>query len=206
MKTTTVKQYMKEHSVRLTFFLVIILFISNILSALISEFSNIIILQPEHLNEPEDWYRLITYSFNWSSSWLYQVIIILITGFVIEHLLKKKTIISIILLSVITGGFIYLLLAQNNEMNIAITGPRMIVIGYSVTAIFIGIRNWKTILVFEKIVVISCFIFAFPFWNLTNINFFDTQIDYSIAQIAVILIIIIFNLFRNRNIELKGNK
>ncbi|RIH62708.1 rhomboid family intramembrane serine protease [Mariniphaga sediminis] len=177
------KEYLKKNLPKTSLIFVIILFVTNFLTLMIPQIGEIVLLYPSNLSEPLNWYRFFTYPLYVGGliTWIHNSIVIILTGFIIENKIKRKDLISLILLSSFVGGLIFIILNQNNNYNLPIAAPTMISWGYWSATIIIGLKSWKSLNLFEKIVLVLCALSILSIWN-DNIGFF-------MGQISVIVII-----------------
>ncbi len=186
------KTYIKNKKPKISLILILILFISNILTLFTPNLSDSILLYPSNLSEPLNWYRLITYPLyvGGLTTWFLNSLVFLLTGFIIESKLLKKDMIGLIFLSTVIGGLVYIILNQNDINNIAIASPTMISWGYWSATIVIGLKYWRTLNLFEKIIMILCFLSVLIIWN-DNFGFF-------LGQLSVIITIAILTILKYR--------
>jgi membrane associated rhomboid family serine protease len=184
------KNYLLENRPRISLILIIVLFVSNILTLVISQLYNIVLLFPSNLSEPWNWYKLITYPLyvGGLKTWFLNSLVIILTGYIIESRVKKADMIGLILISSIIGGLFFILLNQSNEFNAPIATPTMISWGYWTAAIVIGLKYFKSLNLFEKIVLFLCFLSIFSLWN--------DNFGFLIGQIGVIVTVLIITIFR----------
>ena len=184
------KTYLKSNLPKVSIILILILFVSNFLTMLISRFSDIVLLYPSNLSEPLNWYRLITYPLYVGGllTWILNSIVIILTGFVIENKIDKQDIFGLIGLSTIIGGLIFIIINQGEAYNTPIATPTMISWGYWSATIIIGLKYWRTLNLFEKIVMILCFISVLSIWN--------DNFGFLLGQITVIITIAILTLLK----------
>ena len=171
------KNYLIKQRPRISLILILILFVSNIITLTFYDTQKYILLFPSlDLFEPWNWYRLITYPLYVGGliAWFHNSLVIVLTGYIIENRLKKQKIIVLIFLSSIIGGLIYVLLNRDNPL-VPIASPTMITWGYWAAAIVIGLNHWKSLILFEKIVLALCLLSILSVWN-DNIGFFSGQI------------------------------
>jgi len=187
------KTYIKSKLPKISIFLIAILFVSNILTFIIPTLSKFFVLYPSNLHEPFNWYRLITYPLYVGGllAWIYNSLIIILTGFIIENKLKTKNMISLILLSSIIGGLTYIIINQGETNNIPIAAPSMISWGYWSATIIIGIRYWRTLNLFEKLVMILCI--------LSTLSIINIDFGFFIGQLAVIFTIALLTILKLLN-------
>ena len=183
------KEYLKAHNPKIALWLIGVLFISNLLTLFIRSFGQAVILYPSNLNEPLNWYRFVSYPLYVGGllSWLYNSIVLYLTGLIIEIRLTKKPIIMIILSSVIIGGLVAILINQGDPINRPIASPTMITWGYWSAAIVTGVYHWKSLNLFEKILLGLSLLSIF---SIQNQNF-----GFLIGQIVVIAIVAIISIF-----------
>jgi len=188
------KTYLKTHFPKISFILILIFFVSTFITLFVPKIGDTIILYPSNLSEPFNWYRLITYPLyvGGLTAWFLNSLVILLSGFIIENKLKKNDLIGLIFLSSVVGGLVYIIINQNDIQNIAIASPTMISWGYWSATIVIGLKNWRTLNLFEKIVII---LFVLNVFWITNEN-----IGFLLGQITVIVTITIITLIKYRNI------
>jgi membrane associated rhomboid family serine protease len=187
------KTYLKSNLPKISIFLITIFFISNILTLTVPKLSEIVLLYPSNLHEPLSWYRLITYPLYVGGllAWIHNSLIIVLTGFIIENKLKTKNLISLILFSSIIGGLIFIIVNQGDTYNTPIASPTMISWGYWSATIIIGLRFWRTLNLFEKIVMILCFLSV-----LSIIGMWHRDFGFFIGQLSVIITIAILTILK----------
>jgi len=192
------KTYLKSNLPKISLILITIFFISNILTLLTPRFSEIILLYPSNLFEPLNWYRFITYPLYVGGllSWIHNSLVIFLTVLIIEKKIRKQYLTGLIILSSIMGGLIFIIINQGGAYNKPIAAPTMISWGYWSATIVIGLKYWRTLNLFEKIVMILCFISILSIWN-ENFGFF-------MGQLSVILLISILTIIKLR--KLKTNR
>ena len=119
------KTYLKENKPKIALILVLILFLSNILTLLIPGATELIILYPTNISEPWNWYRLLTYSLYVGGlwTWLHNSLVIVLTGYVVESKLSKGEILILVLLSSIIGGLMFMIFNQNQSLNLPVANP-----------------------------------------------------------------------------------
>jgi hypothetical protein len=118
-------------------------------------------------------------------------LVLVLTGFIIENRIKKRDLIGLILLSSFIGGLLFIIINQGDINNRAIATPTMISWGYWASTIIIGLRYWRGINLFEKIVVILCFFSVF------SIN--GEDLGFTIGQLSVIVVIMVLTLINYGN-------
>lgn len=184
--------YLKSNKPKISLTLILLLFISNIITLLIPKISDAILLYPSNLYELLNWYRLITYPLHVGGllAWIHNSIVIVLTGFIIENKLKKQGLIGLILLSTVIGGLIFIIINYDNLYNARIAGPTMISWGYWSATIIIGLKYWRTLNQFEKIVMFLSFL---SILSIRNDNF-----GFLLGQLSVIIIIAIMTLVKDR--------
>jgi len=184
------KDYLIKQRPKISLILILILFASNTITLIFDETQKNILLFPNlELIEPWNWYRLITYPLYIGGliTWFHNSLIIVLSGYIIENRLKKQDIIGLILLSSIIGGLIYVLFNRDNPL-VPMASPSMITWGYWAAAIVIGLNYWKSLILFEKIVLAFCLLSIISIWN-DNIGVF-------LGQIIVILMISVLTLIQ----------
>ncbi|MFO7830136.1 MAG: rhomboid family intramembrane serine protease [Bacteroidales bacterium] len=184
------KTYLKTHFPKISFILVLILFLTNILTLFTPKFSDSILLYPSNLSEPFNWYRLITYPLyvGGLTAWFFNSLVILFAGYIIESKLQKNDLIGLIFLSSVIGGLVYIIINQNDTHNLAIASPTIISWGYWGATMVIGLKNWRTLYLFEKIVMI---LFILNVFWISNEN-----LGFLLGQITVIITIMIITLIK----------
>jgi membrane associated rhomboid family serine protease len=187
--------YIKSNKPKISLILILILFVSNILTLIIPRLSDVILLYPSNLYEPWNWYRFITYPLYVGGllTWIHNSLVIALTGFIIENKLKKQDLIGLILLSSVIGGLIFIILNYGDSYNTPIATPTMISWGYWSATIIIGLKYWRTLNLFEKIVMILCFLSILSIWN--------DNFGFLLGQLSVIIIIAIMTLIKQRKIK-----
>jgi len=187
------KQYLKEELPKISLGLIIMFFISNILTLYAARIGNAFLLYPSNLYEPLNWYRLLSYPLyvGGGLSWLHNSLVIFLTGYIIESRIQKKDLFVLILLSSIIGGLSFVIFNQGDYHNAPIASPTMISWGYWSMCVIVGLKYWRTLNIFEKIIVILCFASILSLGN-DNFGFF-------IGQLCVIVGIAIFGVIRIKN-------
>ena len=120
--------------------------------------------------------------------WFHNALVIILTGFIVENKVQNKDLLGLILLSSIIGGLIYIALNQGNSYDIPIASPTMISWGYLAATIILGVRYWRTLNLFEKVVTILCF--------LSILSIGDDNFGFFLGQLAVIITIAALTLIR----------
>lgn len=184
------KTYLNNKRLKISLFLVTILFVSTILTLVFPRLGEIVLLYPSNLDEPLNWYRLLTYPLFGAGllDWFYNSLAILLTGYIIENKIKRNELIGLIVLSSIIGGLIFIIINYGAKYNSPIASPIMISWGYWSATIVIGLRNWRTLNLFERIVMILCFLSVLIIWH-DNLGFF-------IGQLSVILTIVLLTILK----------
>jgi len=149
-----------------------------------------VLLYPSNLDEPLNWYRLLTYPLFGAGllNWFYNSLAIVFTGYIIENKIKRRELIGLIVLSSIIGGLVFIIINYGAEYNSPIASPIMITWGYWSAAIVIGLRNWRTLNPFERIIMVLCFLSVLIIWH-ENLGLF-------IGQLSVILTIVLLTILR----------
>ncbi len=170
--------------------LVIILFISNIITIFIPKIGYFVLLYPTNLFEPWNWYRYFTYPLyvNGLINWLLNSICILCYGYLIEKRMKKSDLIGLILISTIIGGLLYTIITYHNLGYMPIASPTMISWGYGAASIVAGVKFWKTISLVEKIIFAICFLGIF--------SLYTDNLGILLSQISVFIIALSFTMIR----------
>jgi len=181
---------------KLTLWFITILFFSGLILAFFSQLGEYTILFPSNLKQPWNWYKLITYPFAGVGllNWLTNSLVLILTGYIIENHIIRSDMIKIIILSSVIGGLIFIIFNQNDVYNRGIASPTMISWGYWAATIIIGVKFWRELNLFEKIILILCFL------SITSLFFED--IGFLLGQIAVIICIMTFTLIRIKNNKL----
>jgi membrane associated rhomboid family serine protease len=170
------KQYLIENRPRFTITLVLILLISGILTTFLPWISNLIILNTNNLTQPSNWYRFFTYPLIVGGlfNWLWNSIVLLLTGYVFENRTTKGYMIAICLISTFIGGMIYSIFNQGTL--IGLIGPSIISWGYISAIIVCGLKFWKTLNVYEKVILILSMISLLSIIAPENIGIILSQI------------------------------
>jgi len=142
-------------------------------------------LYPSNLGEPWNWYKLITYPLYVGGliTWFLISLAMLCYGYIIENRVKRTDLFGLILISSIVGGLICMIFNQNNEFDVPIASPSMIAWGYWAATIVIGLKYWKSLNLFEKIVLGLGFLSILNIWN--------DNFGFLLGQIIVIILIMI---------------
>jgi len=100
------KDYLLTKRPRITIYLILILFVSNIITLISSQIGALVMLYPSNLGEPWNWYRLITYPLYVGGlvTWFLNSLVMLCYGYIIENRIKRTDLIGLILISGIIGG------------------------------------------------------------------------------------------------------
>ncbi len=183
------KDYLLTKRPRITIYLILILFVSNIITLISSRIGAFVMLYPSNLGEPWDWYKLVTYPLyvGGLATWFLNSLAMLCYGYITENRIKKKDLVGLILISSIVGGMFFMIFNQTNEFNVPIASPSMIAWGYWAATIVIGIRYWKSLNLFEKIVLGLGFLSILNIWN-DNLGFLFSQV---IVIISIMILTII---------------
>lgn len=193
------KGYLIKKRPKITMNLALIFFVStilrNILTKIFYQIDDYILLYPYNLYEPLNWYRLLTYPFYIYNIivWFHIALVITLTGYIVENRIKKIDLYGLIILSCVAGGLIYIIINRNDELNIPIASPVMITWGYWAAAIVIGFRFWRSLNLFEKIIVICCVISILSLWN--------DNYGYIIGQLTVIVLVMIITFIKIKQIK-----
>jgi len=185
-------QYFKANKPKVSLSLIAVFFISLILTSIFDNLNSVLVLYPSNLAEPWNWYRLLTYPLCVGSivNWLHTSIVFILTGFIIEKRLQKKDIILYIFLSSIIGGLVFIIVNQNQPYNIGLASPIIITWGYWATALITGIRDWKNLIVFEKVIIALCI--------LSFLGLFSEDIGLMLAQFSAVILISIMTLTKRQ--------
>ncbi|MFP4556796.1 MAG: rhomboid family intramembrane serine protease [Bacteroidales bacterium] len=180
----------KPKRLMISLVLVTLLFVSTILTLIFPRLGEILLLYPSNLHEPLNWYRLLTYPLFGGGllNWIYNSLAIVLTGYIIENKIKRQNLIGLIILSSIIGGLVFIIINYGDTQNSPIASPTMISWGYWSATIVIGLRNWRILNLFEKIVMILCFVSVLIIWH-DNLGFF-------IGQVSVILTIALLTILK----------
>jgi membrane associated rhomboid family serine protease len=183
------KEAFIKYKSSITLILIIILIISGIISSLFPSISKYMCLYPSNLNEPRNWYRLITYSFYLEpiNTWFVHSFSILLFAYFIEIKLKKVEMLALIMLSSIIGGLFFMIFNQNIFFAFPIGSPSMIEYGYWSASLVIGIKYWKTYTIFEKIVLIYILLCVVNIYN-SNPGIFAGHIFVTVIILILILL------------------
>lgn len=190
------KEYLKINRPKISLILIFIFFITNILTVIFPELGGFVMLKPSNLIEPWNWYRFFTYPLYIGGllTWLHVSIVIFLTGLIIENRIGKQNMIGLIVISSFIGGLMFIIINQDDLTNRAIVTPTMISWGYWSSAIVIGLKFWKELNNFEKIVIILCFLSIF--------GIISEDFGFTIGKISVIgtiLILTVLRIKRNKN-------
>ncbi len=179
------KKYLLENRPKFTITLILILFLSTIITFLLPGINNLIFLRTDNLTQAFNWYRFLTYPLITGGilNWLHNSLVLILTGYIFENRTIRKQMISICLISTLVGGLVFVL-SNHNTIQILI-GPSMISWGYLAATIVCGFKNWKTLNLFEKIIFILSMI------SLLSVIAPD-DIGIIFGQIAVVISVIIF--------------
>ena len=184
------REYFKKNLPRLSLVLIVVFFIFNILTQVFQEFSNLLFLYPTNLHEPLNWYRFISYPLYVGGllKWLLSSLAFLLLGYLIEHRIKRSYLIGLIILSSIVGGLVYTIINQNDSYNIPIASPTMISWGYWAAGIVIGIKFFKELNTFEKVILI---LYVLSIFNIDIQNK-----GFLFGQLSVIIVISILTILK----------
>jgi membrane associated rhomboid family serine protease len=154
------KDYLIKNRPKVTIYLVLILFLSNLIIQKFCQLTCYIALYPTNLTEPSNYYRLLIYPLfhGGLKLWLLESIGLILFGYMIENKLTRIDIISLILFSTLGGGVFYMLFNQNIENDTPLLGTALIIWGYWASAIVIGFKYHKYLNEFEKLIMIVCII------------------------------------------------
>jgi membrane associated rhomboid family serine protease len=147
-------------------------------------------LFPSNLKEPWNWYRLITYPLyvGGLKAWFLNSLALILYGYIIENRIKKYDLLRLIFISSISGGLFFMIFNQNNEINIPMASPTMISWGYWAATIIIGLRFWKTLNLFEKIIMVFGFLSILSFWN--------DNLGFLLGQLIVVILIMTLTILK----------
>ena len=182
------KEYFKSHRPKVSLILISVFFITNIVTLVLPEISGFIMLKPSNLREPWNWYRFFTYPLYVGGllTWFHVSLVIILTGLVIENRIGVQNTLGLIVLSSFIGGLMFVIMNQGDLTNRAIAAPIMISWGYWAVAIIIGLQFWKQLNVFERIVIILCFLSIF--------GIISDDLGFTIGQISVIIVVMILTM------------
>lgn len=183
--------------------LILILFLSTILTVYWDKFYDLVLLRPTDLNIPKNWYRFLTYPLYISEIWTWFLtsISLFVFGGIIEKRLSTKYIIALILFSSFLGGLIYVIANQSDMNPLPMGTAHMISWGYWSSAMVVGFKFRKELNLLEKIILGLSFIGVF-FISRDNLGFFIATLSV-IVSISVITLLI-----KNKNWvqhDAKGN-
>jgi len=184
------KEYLITNRPKISLLMILILFVSAFLTLIFNKMDGFIMLYPSNLSEPLNWYRLLTYPLAVGGLiiWFKTSIVFVLTGYIIEHRVKKFDMLGMIILSSIIGGLFFIILNQNNELNIPIASPVMISWGYWAAAIVIGVKRWRSLNLFEKVIIILCGLSILSIWN--------DNLGFLIGQLMVIVIVFLIAILK----------
>lgn len=184
------KQYLIASRPKMTIWFTLIILFTSILFLFIQPLNQIAILNPSDLREPLHWYKLITYPFASAGllNWIINALALILMGYIIENRFPRKDVLTIMILSSVLGGLIFILFNQNDVYDRGIASPTMISWGYWATTIIIGLKFWKKLNIFEKIIMILCL--------LSLSSLFFQNLGFLFGKIAVIVCIIPFTLLK----------
>jgi membrane associated rhomboid family serine protease len=184
--------YLAASKPKMTLWLITIIFLTSTITFIIYPLNEFLLLHPSNLTQPWYWYKLVTYPFVGTGylNWLTNSLALVVTGYIIENRIKRNDLFIIILLSSVIGGLGFIIINQNDIYDRAIASPTMISWGYWAATIIIGIKFWKNLNLFEKIVLVLCFL------SITSL-FFE-NFGFLVGQIGVIIFVMVFILIRVR--------
>lgn len=185
------KEYLIKERPRTTIKIIYgFIFFSSIITISLSAFgydnlTDYLILFPSNISEPWNYYRFITYTaYSGMAYWFYNSISFLLAGYVIEKRIMKKGIIILTLFSAIIGGLTCIIVNRNDELNLGVAGLTMISWSFGAAAIVCGLKYWKELKLFEKIITIVF---------MMGVIFIDFENDAGVVcgQIVVVIMTII---------------
>jgi len=184
------REYFKNSLPRISLILIAIFFVFNIFTIVFQGLGDTLFLYPSNLKEPLNWYRFITYPLyvGGLTKWFLSSLAFLLLGYLIEHRVRRSDLIGLIILSSLIGGLVFTIINQNDSHNIPIASPTMISWGYWAAGMIIGIKFFKELNTFEKIILI-----------LYALSIFSIQAQdkgFLVGQIIVIIIIAILSFIR----------
>jgi membrane associated rhomboid family serine protease len=194
------KKYLRDNKPRFTLFLIGLFLVSSILTTYSTYFGEWLLLYPKHVSEPVNWYRFIAYPFyiDGLDVWFLNALSLLLTAFVFENSISRRSMVLIALGAALIGGLVYALLNQQQPLD-PIASPMMISWGYIAAALVCGFRNWNKLILFEKIIVGLSLI--------TLLNFFSpNQNGILITQFMVMISIAVGVLLSGKKSKLQNNK
>jgi len=174
------KEYFKSNKPKISLILISVFFITNIITLISPEISSFLMLKPSNLREPWNWYRFFSYPLYIGGllTWFHVSLVIFLTGLIIENRIGKQNTLGLIVLSSFIGGLIFIIINQDDLTNRAIATPTMISWGYWASAIIVGLKFWKQLNIFEKIVIFLCLLSIF--------GIISDDFGFTIGQISVI--------------------
>lgn len=184
------KPFLKNITPKIAISLVLVFLVTNVLTIAYSKIKLFILVYPANLQEPWQWYRLLTHPFYGAGllNWVILVFMMIGSGFLVEKHLEKKQIWTLILSATVIGGASYMYLHRLDDFDPPMGSPAFIGWAYVVTAFILGLTHWKTSGLFEKIWVgVSVLLLINFCWN-------DHKLKNEI--IIVILFAVFLNLFR----------
>lgn len=193
-------KYLRDNKPRFTLFLVGLFLVSSILTTYSTHFGEWFLLYPQNVSEAVNWYRFIAYPLyiDGLDIWFLNALSLLLTAFVFENSISRRSMVIIALGSALIGGLVYALLNQQQPLD-PIASPFMISWGYIAAVLAYGFRDWKKLILFEKIIIgLSLF---------TLLNFFSpNQNGILITQFMVMISIAVGVLLSGKKSKLQNNK
>lgn len=112
-----------------------------------------LMLYPANVTQPANWYRFLTFPLSSAGglgTWLYNALLLLFMGNIIEHRMKRQHLLALLLLASCTGGLLYASLYRNPygypaDLEPGIAGPGMISWGYFTAAAIYTFRNMNAV-------------------------------------------------------------
>lgn len=170
--------------------LILVLFLTTIISIYWNRFYDLVLLRPMDLNSPTNWYRFFTYPLYIYDVWTWFItsVSFFVFGGIIEKRLSTTYLKALILFSSFFGGLIYVLLNQNIINPVPMGTAHMISWGYWSSAMVVGFKFLKELSLLEKVFLIFGLIGVF-FISQDNFGFFIASLSV-IISIGVITLII----------------
>lgn len=179
------KKYFLDNLPKISLYYLGFIFCMFIVSIIFPSLFEAIVLYPINIVEPLNWYRFIThpYFIGGFYNFLLISIFLIIFGIQIERVLNRNQIITVILISSILSGLVFATLNYNFN-NIPLAGCFIITWAYSGIALVLGIKNWKNLILFEKIVIIFCFVSIFDIFEFNQMSFINLIIQLTFVTLT----------------------
>jgi membrane associated rhomboid family serine protease len=168
--------------------------ITHLVGTLFPGVSDALVIYPTNLTQPANWYRFVTYALAAAGGlgyWLYNALLLVFLGNIIEHRMQRKHLTMLILLSVFAAGLCYPIFyhdpyAHLSGMEAPLAGFGFISWGYLTVALVHAFRNRHALSIQARVLILL--VGAFCIVNAVNVN----QRGLLVAQLATIVVSLVF--------------